>query len=87
LLSTFGTIGKNEGEFSLPTSINFDSEGNFYISEVNNNRVQIFNPAGKYLGEVGAGLVRMPHGLAFDSFGALYITDAGNNLIRKFQRN
>ena len=55
------------------------------LSEVDNSRVQIFNPEGQYLGEVAADLLQMPHELAFDSKGALKITDTGNNVVRKFE--
>ena len=81
----FGASGSNQGQFLVPTSINFDSEGNLYVSEVDNSRVQIFNSQGQYLDEVGPGLFQAPHGLAFDSKGFLYVMDTGNNVIRKFQ--
>jgi len=86
-LSTYGTSGSNQGEFLVPTSINFDSEGNFYVSELGISRVRFFSSEGQYLGEVGTGLFEKPHGLTFDSAGFLYITDTGNNVVRKFQRN
>ena len=68
----------------VPTSINFDSDGNFFVSEVNNSRVQAFTPDGQFIGELVPGTFAGPHGLAFDSTGALYVADTRNDVIRKF---
>ena len=62
----------------------FDKEGNFYVAEVENSRVQIFSTDGKYLSELAPGSFSSPHGLAFDSKGDIYVADTGNNFVRKF---
>ena len=69
----------------MPTSIAIDNEGNFYVAEVNNSRVQIFSPTGEYIAELAPGLLTSPHGLAFDSNGNLYVGDTGNNSVKKFR--
>ncbi|MCH7734977.1 MAG: NHL repeat-containing protein [Chloroflexi bacterium] len=82
----WGSFGTDPGQFSTPTSINFDQDGNVYVSEFRGHRVQIFTQDGRLIGEVAPGTFRGPHGLAFDSTGALYVADTGNDVIRKFER-
>ena len=79
-----GAAGDNQGEFGVPTSIAFDNDGNFYVSEVENARVQAFNSEGQYLSELAPGSFSSPHDLAFDSKGGLYVADTGNNFVKKF---
>ena len=62
-----------------------DRDGNFYVAEVENSRVQIFNSAGEYLSELAPGFLSGPHGLAFDSAGNLYVGDTRNNYVKKFR--
>ena len=83
-IGTWGMQGDVKGEFDIPTSIAFDNDGNFYVSEVGNSRIQIFSPVGEYLSELAPGSFSGPHGLAFDSNGDLYVADTGNNLVKKF---
>ncbi|MEE3368583.1 MAG: peptidyl-alpha-hydroxyglycine alpha-amidating lyase family protein [Planctomycetota bacterium] len=47
----WGTLGVAPGEFSLPHSIDVDSQGRLYVADRNNARVQIFDQAGKFLAQ------------------------------------
>ena len=85
VLARWGAEGFGPGEFSVPTSIAIDGEGNFYVAEVDGSRVQIFSSAGEYLSDLAPGLLSGPHGLAFDSEGNLYVGDTRNNYVRKFR--
>jgi len=48
-VKSWGKMGVEEGEFSLPHSIAIDSKGSLYVADRNNNRVQVFDQAGKFL--------------------------------------
>jgi hypothetical protein len=69
-----------------PSSIAFDGDGNIYVSDTGNERVQIFDSTGGYLatigvtGESGAdnSHFNSPIGVAIDSGDKLYVADAGN---------
>ncbi len=50
-LSTWGTYGSGPGQFNTVHSIGVDSQGTVYVADRENNRIQIFDPNGKYLRE------------------------------------
>ena len=50
-VKTFGELGVNPGQFSLPHSIALDSQGRLYVADRNNARVQVFDQDGKFLTE------------------------------------
>ena len=54
VLKMFGKYGKGPGEFIYPTDVAFNSDGRIYVSEYGgNDRVQIFDSEGGYLGQFG----------------------------------
>jgi DNA-binding beta-propeller fold protein YncE len=48
-LMTWGKPGRGPGEFQVPHSIQTDSKGLVYVSDRENNRIQIFDANGKFL--------------------------------------
>jgi DNA-binding beta-propeller fold protein YncE len=48
-LLDWGKKGKGPGEFNTPHSVAVDSKGTVYVSDRENNRIQIFDPNGKFL--------------------------------------
>ena len=66
------------------------ADGNVYITDNDNNRVQYFTSGGSYLGEWGAygsaeGEFHSPRGLAFaPDGGVLYVADGYNGRIQYF---
>ena len=50
-LTDWGKRGTGPGEFNLPHSVAVDSKGLVYVSDRENNRIQIFDPNGKFLRE------------------------------------
>jgi DNA-binding beta-propeller fold protein YncE len=50
LVESWGTPGHGQGEFHLPHSIAFDPDGNLYVADRSNKRVQIFTPEGDFRG-------------------------------------
>jgi len=85
------TIGKMDSEndeeiFFMPADIGFDSQGNIYVLDSGNHRIQKFSPDGKYLATIGQqgqgpGEFQYPQSLTIDSEGYLYISDMGNRKI------
>ncbi len=81
--------GNQDGKFNYPWAMKVDMSGNLFITELNNNRIQIFDLNGNYIAKWGIqgsgnGEFFNPTGIAIDSLGNIYILDQGNNRIQKF---
>lgn len=50
-VNEWGSAGNGPGEFNLPHAITISPEGNVYVADRENGRIQWFTQAGDYLGE------------------------------------
>jgi DNA-binding beta-propeller fold protein YncE len=87
-LGFFGSPSKpkapEKGTLSGPTNVAVDRQGNIYVADTFNCRVQVFNPDGKFLNAFGTqgsrpGEFIRPKGIAVDSEGHVYVADAEFN--------
>ena len=84
-LGTPSKPGKPEnGTFAAPTNVAVDRQGNIYIADTLNYRVQVLDSAGKFLRAFGMqgdrpGEFIRPKGIAVDSEGHVYVADAEFN--------
>jgi sugar lactone lactonase YvrE len=87
---SFGSKGSGNGQFSTPKGSAIDKEGNVWVVDSGNNRVERFAGSnGAYLSKCGStgsgkGQLSGPSGVAIDSAGNLWVTDKGNNRVEKF---
>jgi len=89
--STDGQLGQ-PGVFWGPRDIAIDADGNLYVTDTGNKRVQKFAPDGKFLGQWGGGGVvegrfDEPVGIAIGPDGSIYIADTWNHRIQKFDKD
>jgi secreted PhoX family phosphatase len=49
----WGAEGTGNGQFKTPVGLAFDSEGDLWVADSGNNRVQRFTSEGSYLSQVG----------------------------------
>ncbi len=87
----FGRIGGVQpGSFSNPTDLAIDGRnGDIYIVDSGNNRIQRFDSEGNYLSEFGSfgtdnGQFNAPWGVAVNNEGFVFITDSKNARVQKF---
>ncbi len=88
----FGKPGSKEGELYHPTNIAIGPNGDVFVTETSNFRVQRFTAEGKTLrtyGEVGdtPGKFARPKGIALDKAGRLYVADAAFQNVQIFDAN
>jgi DNA-binding beta-propeller fold protein YncE len=72
-LKEWGTKGKGEGQFNLPHAIVLDQDGRIYVGDRENDRVQVFDPRGKFLAQWKEG--GAPYGLFFTADHRLLVAD------------
>lgn len=101
-----GTQGYKDGpaqasQFSSPSGMAFDSDGNLYVADSRNHRIRKIDTAGTVTTFAGGGgggpdspdgqginaEFFYPKGLTFDPEGNLYVADSNNYNIRKITRN
>ena len=89
-----GTTGKahtltDTGNFSKPTNVAVDKDGNLYVSDTWNDRVEVFDADGAFIrtwgknGD-GPGDFARPKGIAIDADGHVWVADAMLNRVQVF---
>ena len=87
-VSKFGENGSGEGQLSNPRGICIDDEGNIFVAEYSNNRIQVFQADGKVIRIIqpSEGNIRSPWGIAHDSSENLHVACRNLNTIKVFTR-
>ena len=83
-----GAPGTGAGYLRRPAALAVDRDGNIYVADSLNHRVQKFGPDGRYLATLGGPQqFREPWGVAVDRDGTIYVADTWNHRIQKFDRS
>ena len=84
--------GDEDGQWHFPTYVAVDpSNGDAYVSDSMNFRIQVFDATGKFVRKYGEngdgpGMFARLKGLAFDSHGNLYVVDGDHSNVQIFDR-
>lgn len=95
-----GAASAARGRFNLPRGITADGEGNIYVSDTQNERIEKFDKSGKFLSAFGSkgsaegqfnvmaedAVGTGPSGMAVDASGNLYVADTWNHRVQKFDK-
>jgi uncharacterized protein (TIGR03663 family) len=88
-----------DGEFCEPWGVTVGPDGNVYVADTWNHRIQVFTPAGEFLGKFGVfgqsgsdvssnpSQFYGPRDVTVNSNGDIYVTDTGNKRIQVFDQN
>lgn len=84
---TDGSAGSGPGEFNAPVGMAFGPDGNLYVADFWNERVQVFTPTGQFvrqLGDPGTALGTFDdiRYITFDHAGDLLVADSANGRIQ-----
>ncbi|MDQ2629829.1 MAG: 6-bladed beta-propeller [Actinomycetota bacterium] len=86
---SFGSYGAADGQLNLPGDVAVDSQGNLWVVDKANNRIQKFDSTGKFLAKFGSagsgdGQFNRPTAIAITPAGDLLVADAGNSRVQRF---
>jgi len=94
LLRRIGTGGKGHtlttpGDFAMPTNVAVDRDGNLYVSDTLNDRVEVFDAEGNFIRTFGKpgdgpGYFARPKGIAIDGDGHVWVADGMQNRVQVF---
>jgi DNA-binding beta-propeller fold protein YncE len=94
LLRKMGTGGKKHtlttpGDFARPTNVAVDKDGNLYVSDTLNDRVEIFDAEGNFIRTFGKpgdgpGYFARPKGIAIDGDGHVWVADGVQSRVQVF---
>jgi sugar lactone lactonase YvrE len=94
LLRKIGTPDKQHtltapGDFAKPTHVAVDQDGNLYVADTWNNRVEVFDADGNFIrtwGKAGdgPGYFARPKGIAIDSDGHIWVADSMQDRVQVF---
>lgn len=88
-IMSWGSVGNQPGQLRNPKGIAFDDEGNLYVADSQNHRIQVFDPNGRFLRQWGGegtqpGQFKEPWGVAVAKNGDVYVADTWNHRIQVF---
>jgi DNA-binding beta-propeller fold protein YncE len=96
LLRKIGTTGHHHeltspGDFSRPTGLAVDQEGNLYVCDTLNDRIEVFDADGKFVSAFGKngdgpGYFARPKGVAIDSDGHIWVADGMTDRVQVFNQ-
>lgn len=93
-LMVLGRFGSGKGEFNKPSDVAVDRNGNIYVADTGNNRVQKFDRSGRFMVEWGKFAYRgrgagidtpVSIGYADEGYGYLYVIDQAGCRVDKFE--
>jgi YD repeat-containing protein len=87
--SSFGSNGSGDGQLKSPGDVALAAQGDLWVVDKSNNRVQKFSAEGEFISKFGAygtgnGQFNRPTAIAVAADGDLLVTDAGNGRVQRF---
>ncbi len=96
LLRKIGTTGHNHeltspGDFARPSGLAVDKDGNLYVADTLNNRIEIFDADGQFVRAFGKagdgpGYFSRPKGVAIDGDGHIWVADGMQDRVQVFNQ-
>ena len=91
-----GTTGHNHelttpGDFAKPSGLAVDQEGDLYVADTLNNRIEVFDADGKFVRTFGKsgdgpGYFARPKGVAIDGDGHIWVADGVQDRVQVFNQ-
>jgi len=86
---TWGSLGAAQGQLNAPKGLAVGPDGNIYVADSGNHRIQVFNPTGAFVREwgkqgPGPGEFQDPWGVAVAQDGTVWVADTWNYRVQVF---
>lgn len=75
----WGTAGSGPGQFDLPHGIAVDRGGRVFVCDRSNDRLQVFDPRGRFLAEWKGPQLGRPYGVSVSAEGHVFVIDGGEH--------
>ena len=72
---------------SHPWGVASNDSNEIFVSDMDNNRIVVFNEKGEFIRSFGQNLLNKPTGMCIDNEGRVYVANRGNNKILLFNAN
>jgi uncharacterized protein (TIGR03663 family) len=87
--AAWGSPGNGPGQLRAPKGLALDAEGNLYVADSQNHRIQVFDANGGFLRQWGSqgnapGQFNEPWGVAVGPNGDVYVADTWNHRVQVF---
>jgi sugar lactone lactonase YvrE len=96
LIRKIGTTGHNHelttpGDFAKPTGLAVDRDGDLYVADTLNNRIEVFDADGKFISTFGKagdgpGYFARPKGVAIDNDDHIWVADGMQDRVQVFNK-
>jgi hypothetical protein len=91
-IAKFGSQDSGNGQFNSPFFVATDRQGNIYVIDCDNHRIQVFDSNRQWKQSIGSkgsgnGQFNGPMGIAFNSKNHMFVADCGNHRIVEFDEN
>ena len=88
-VAAWGSGGTGDGQYNLITGMEVDGNGNQYLSDINQNRVQKISSTGVFVTKWGSagtssGEFAWPREIAVDGIGDIWVADENNCRVQQF---
>jgi len=80
-IKEFGKWGNGDGEFDQPHALAFDSKGQLYVGDRNNNRIQVFDQDGNFKEKFYQ--FSRPSGIYIDKNDTIYVADSESESVSR----
>jgi DNA-binding beta-propeller fold protein YncE len=94
LLLEVGQPGSEDGQLMAPNAVTADKEGNIYVVDTGNQRVQVFNKEGQFTKILsgsndasGSSVFVNPRGIGIDSRGIIYVVSNLTHIVYGFNQD
>jgi peptidylamidoglycolate lyase len=77
-LAAWGTKGTAPGQFDTPHSVALDAQGQVFVADRGNARLQIFDSAGTFIAEWKGAQLGRPWAVRIGKDGSVYVVDGGD---------